>query len=113
RRVNPKIVTAPASRSRLPCNMAQSLQGDLFEDQDSAENPRVDMAAFDHAIDHRLGEPSWITHLPGLIVRNGRIVTELSSLGGAGSSGGAGCTTVGSTSRASRPNMSTSPRRPR
>jgi len=80
--MNPKIVTAAASRFRLPCNMAQSLQGDLFEDLDGAEDLRVDTNAFDHAIDHRLDDYSRITHVPGFVVGHGQLLTQLATLAG-------------------------------
>ena len=62
--------------------MAHALQGDLFDDLDDAEVPRVDIHAFDHAIEHRLDEYSWITHVPGFVVGHGRLLTQLESLPG-------------------------------
>src|ERR1700760_41204 len=62
--------------------MAQPLQGDLFDDLDGTEDLGVDMDAFDYAIDHRLDEYSWITHIPGFVVGHRQLLTQLATLPG-------------------------------
>ena len=60
--------------------MAQPVQGDLFDDVDCSAETRIDIAAFDRAIEHRLDEQSWITHVPGFIVGHGQLLTQFSAL---------------------------------
>lgn len=75
-------MTAQAPIAHLPCDMAQPLQGDLFEDQNDTIDPRIDVGAFDYAIEHRLDDRSWITHVPGFVVGHGQLLTQLTTLEG-------------------------------
>jgi alkylated DNA repair dioxygenase AlkB len=66
----------------LPCNMAQPLQGDLFDELNGSDQPRIDMDAFDRAVEHRLDDRSWITHVPGFVIGHGQLLAALSTLAG-------------------------------
>jgi len=59
--------------------MTHSGQLALFDD-DPAQTPAIDEAAFDAGTDHRLDEHSWITHVPGLLRGHQRLVAELAEL---------------------------------
>jgi alkylated DNA repair dioxygenase AlkB len=59
--------------------MTQSQQPTLFDD-DPAQTPAIDPAAFDAATDHRLDEHSSITHVPGLLTGHQQLVAQLATL---------------------------------
>jgi alkylated DNA repair dioxygenase AlkB len=59
--------------------MTHSYQLTLFDD-DHAQTPAIDVAAFGAATDHRLDEDSWITHVPGLLTGHQRLLADLATL---------------------------------
>jgi alkylated DNA repair dioxygenase AlkB len=59
--------------------MTHSYQLTLFDD-DHAQNPAIDVAAFGAATDHHLDEDSWITHVPGLLTGHQRLLADLATL---------------------------------
>jgi alkylated DNA repair dioxygenase AlkB len=59
--------------------MTHAYQPTLFDD-DEAETPAINTAAFDASTDHRLDEHSWITQVPGLLIGHDRLLAELATL---------------------------------
>lgn len=59
--------------------MTHAYQPTLFDD-DEAETPAINEAAFDASTDHPLDEHSWITHVPGLLTGHNRLLAELATL---------------------------------
>jgi alkylated DNA repair dioxygenase AlkB len=59
--------------------MTHSHQLSLFDD-DPAQSPAIDVAAFGTATDHHLDDHSWITHVPGLLVGHQQLLAELATL---------------------------------
>jgi alkylated DNA repair dioxygenase AlkB len=59
--------------------MTHSHQPTLFDD-DPAQTPAINIAAFDAATDHRLDEHSRITHVPGFLIGHQRLLAELAAL---------------------------------
>jgi alkylated DNA repair dioxygenase AlkB len=59
--------------------MSAAHQPTLF-DNDEAETPAINIAAFDDATDHRLDEHSWITHVPGVLIGHLQALEDLATL---------------------------------
>jgi alkylated DNA repair dioxygenase AlkB len=59
--------------------MSAAHQPTLFDD-DEAETPAINIAAFDDATDHRLDEHSWITHVPGVLIGHLQALDDLATL---------------------------------
>jgi alkylated DNA repair dioxygenase AlkB len=59
--------------------MSAAHQPTLF-DNDEAETPAINIAAFDDATDHRLDEHSWITHVPGVLIGHLQALDDLATL---------------------------------
>ncbi len=60
--------------------MTHAYQPSLF-DEDDAQAPAINTAAFATATDHRLDEHSWVTHVPGFLTGHHQLVAELAELG--------------------------------
>ncbi len=58
------------------------MQGMLFGDMDGGEEFAVHPAAFGRAVEHRLDDDSWITHVPGFVTGHGRLFAELAAIDG-------------------------------
>jgi alkylated DNA repair dioxygenase AlkB len=59
--------------------MTHAYQPSLF-DEDDAQAPAINTAAFDSATQHRLDEQSWVTHVPGFLTGHRQLVAELADL---------------------------------